>query len=461
MKARLPAYRQCSSGASALPAVAGSRPKLGLTAEHPIPLSRVPHRLRRYLKPVQKPVWLTGEVTNIRPSGNGHLRFALQENGVAIECVAWRSEAIKLRQLFDTQRAGERADPTIIRAGDSVAVLGTLSLDSRRVGIQLAVTDARRHGVAAAEVARERARQALQRDGLMNPTRTRRLPRLPRLIALVTSEGSAAQRDVEAVARSRYPGLPIVVVPAQVQGAGASRSLMEALHRATQLDMCDIVLLCRGGGAAGELGVFNDEALARAIAKCAVPVITGIGHETDVTLADCVADLRAATPTAAAMAAIPIRTELEGEADRRRQQLFAAVSRRLEQGHMQLRHARGSMGQNVALRVEHARRMLDRHQRELLTAPSKQVTRARLQFDRAEAAIHAHLTGALDRSRAARNVVAGQLAALDPAAVLERGYALVLDDAQAVLGSAAAFIPGRLVTLRLHDGDVRVQVVAR
>lgn len=255
------------------------------------------------------------------------------------------------------------------------------------------------------------------------------------------------------------PGMPMMVLPATVQGSDAPRSLIEALRRAA-LTGCDLVLLCRGGGAAGDLAAFDDEGLARAIAECPDPVVTGIGHEIDITLADRVADLRAATPTAAATAVIPMRKHLEEELDRLRQQLSTAVTQRLEREHAQLRHVRVSMGQHVTLRVEQSRRSLDRHERELLAAPARQVAGARLMLEQAESAIRTHLQRALQGGRATRDLPARQLVALGPSAILDRGYAVALDDEGRVMARKADFPQQREFTLRLRDGAVRAQVLS-
>lgn len=458
MKRRLPAPHRGNGGSLGYAATGSAKPTLGRGAEHPIPVSRVPERIQDYLKPVKLAVWYTGEVSDIRRSGP-HLRFTLRESGVQLECIVWRAQAARLRDLIDVPGGPSLPAGAAIRAGDTVVVLGTLGLDPGRVNIRLAVTDVRLHGVSPAEAERERVRQVLEREGLLDPARKQRPPRLPRRIALVTSAGSAAHHDVEAVARRQYPGIPITLVPAQVQGAGAPRSLMDALGHASRLTGCDVILLCRGGGAAGELAPFDDEALARAIAGCRVPVVTGIGHETDTTLADCVADHRAATPTAAASAVIPVRKHLAREIEQLRHSLGAAMTRRLEREHAQLRHVRVSMGQQVTLRVEQSRRALDRQERDLVAAPARQMAGARLVVEQARNAIRVHLQRAVERGRATHGLLEDQVRTLDPLATLGRGYALALDDDGSVLASAAEFSRDREFTLRLRDGGVRVRVV--
>ena len=191
-----------------------------------------------------------------------------------------------------------------------------------------------------------------------------------------------------------------------------------------------------------------------------MPVVTGIGHETDTTLADCVADHRAATPTAAASAVIPVRKDLEQEIEQLRQMLGAAMTRRLEREHAQLRHVRVTMGQQLTLRVAQARRVLDRQGRDLLAAPATRIAGARLLLEQANGAIRANLKRAVERARSTRDLLEEQVMARSPLATLERGYALALDDGGRVLASTAEFTTDREFTLRLHDGEVHVRVVS-
>lgn len=434
---------------------------LGLTAETPIPVSRIPRRVGHYLAPLGQQVWLEGEIQDLRWSRADDLRFSLRGDKTQLECVVWRGDAAKLRGRV--HRKPEVPIPSHqqgIVDGDMVVVLGRLSLDGTRVTVRFTATDVRCTGVAAAEVERERVRRALERDGLLSPTRKRRLPRVPRRIALVTSAGSAAEADVLAAARSRHPGIRMTVVPAQVQGEGAVRSVVEALGRAAAVQGCDVVLLCRGGGSAADLSVFDDEALARAIVRCPVPVVTGIGHETDTTLADCVADFRALTPTAAAVAAMPLRSDLEAELSRLHDRLQTAILLRLDRERARVQRAGSGVGQAVTLRIEKARRALDRLESQLVAAPGARLADARQVVGRLEADLHMRMTRSIEQCRARRNVVAAQLSGLGPAAILGRGYAIARSDAGEVLGTAVAFMEGSTFILGLADGEVEARVIS-
>lgn len=406
------------------------------------------------------PIWLEGAIANLRSSGEGHLRFTLRDGPAQLECVAWRTQAARLRTRLVRQQGDGNGAPTAIMPGDAVVGFGTLSLDPKRLTVCFVVTDVRRKGVSMSESEREMARQRLQRDGLLAPGRKRRLPKLPRLVALITSTGSAAQEDVVSTARRRHPGVAITVVPAPVQGTGAPEALIDALALAARMDRCDVILLCRGGGGAGELAAFDDEALARAVAASPVPVVTGIGHETDTSLVDCVADHRAATPTAAAIAAVPIRADLQAEIDRFRGDLVAGMSLRVTHHRMRVGRASTRMAQAAAFRTDRARRALDRLDLEVRSAPSKLVKAAQVTVEQVQALVHANMRRLVDASVARRNVAAAQLAALGPAAILGRGYAVAYGPDGSVLVSAGDFSQGGHFRVQLQDGQVEARTIA-
>lgn len=434
---------------------------LGLTAETPIPVSRIPRRVGHYLAPLGQQVWLEGEIQDFRWSRAGDLRFSLCGGGVQLECVIWRGQASRLRELTRVGTWAPAAAPrTTVADGDLVAVHGSLSLDRGRVAVRFVGTHIVRSGLATAEVERERVRRALEHDGLLSAARKRRIPKVPRLIALVTSPGSAAEADVLAAAGSRHPGIRIHLVPAMVQGNGAPHSLTEALGRAAAIGDCDVVLLCRGGGSAGELSAFDDEGVARAIARCPMPVVTGIGHETDVTLADLVADVRALTPTAAAVAVVPRREELEAEVNRLREQLRAGVRRRLERERSRLERAGAGVGQAMTFRAERARRVLDQLATELRSALPRRLTVARGRIAAMRTRLHAEMARTLAHRHAHRDVLAAQLAALGPTAILARGYGIARSQCGEVLGSASDFVAGGTFVLTLADGQVVARVLS-
>ena len=422
---------------------------LGGSPDTPIPVRRIPRRARHYLRRLDHEVWLEGEIQDLRWNREGDFRFSILDGGTRLECVIWRGPASRLSE--ESRR---------IVARQLVAVLGRLSLDGARVALRFVATDVRAAGVSAAETERERARAALERDGLLSASRKRPLPKVPRAIALVTSAGSAAEADVRAASEARFPGLHITVVPTPVQGADAPRFIVAALARAATPARCDVVLLCRGGGSRGDLAPFDDERVARAIAGCPVPVVTGIGHETDVTLADLVADVRALTPTAAAVVAVPDRAGLESELERLRAALERSLNSRVARDCERVGRAGAGLGHAVELRTAGARRHVDRLAIELHDVIPSRIARERQTCDRLEAMLAAELTRRVREAEARRDLVAAQLAALAPTAILGRGYAIPRARTGEVLDAVAAFDVGRPFVLTVRDGDVVAQVLS-
>src|SRR5690349_5806868 len=235
--------------------------------------------------------WVAGEVSNSKRYDSGHCYFTLKDAQAQVDCVMFRNRAQLLGWLpQDGMRVEVRAAPTLYEA---------------RGKFQLNVDTMRRGGLGALYEAFERLKARLEREGLFDPARKRPLPRFPRAIGIVTSLKAAALRDVLTVLRKRMPRLPVVIYPAPVQGAGAAERIAAAIAAAGAHAACDVLIVCRGGGSLEDLWAFNEEAVARAILASPIPVISGVGHETDFTIADFVADVRAPTPTAAAGLACP------------------------------------------------------------------------------------------------------------------------------------------------------------
>jgi exodeoxyribonuclease VII large subunit len=257
----------------------------------------------------------------------------------------------------------------------------------------------------------EESTARLRADGLLEPSRKRALPRFPRRVAVITSPDGAALRDIIAVMRRRCPTVEIVLIAAKVQGEGAPADLARAIDCVARWGQVDTVIIGRGGGAREDLWAFNSEVVARALAGCVIPTISAVGHEIDTTLCDLVADHRAATPSAAAEAAVPVLAEVKAEA--------AAML--------------------IALRE----------------ALVRQVQRRRDRVERAAHDLHVGVTRAAERRSARMSAIAGKLHALSPLATLARGYAVARDASGATLASTSAFAPGVDFDLLLRDGTVR------
>jgi exodeoxyribonuclease VII large subunit len=343
------------------------------------------------------PLWVRGEVTDFKAHRNGHWYFCLRDSSAQLRCVVWSRD----RRLI----------PAPPDEGMQVTALGQLTVYPARGDMQFAVRRMEAEGDGLWRKALERTRAKLEADGLLARERKRPLPRYPRVIAVVTSPDGAAWHDVVAVVRRRAPHVKLVLVPATVQGDAAPEELCYAIDQVSRWNMADTIIIGRGGGAREDLRPFNDERVARAIARCPAPTISAVGHEIDVTICDLVADHRAPTPSAAAEAAVRERDELVAELNVRGDRLLAAIATRLDDAGVQLHRLAGNL---------------------------TSVARA-----------------AIDQRESRVASVAGRLNALSPLATLARGYAIAQAPDGRTLGSAESFQPGMTFDLRLRDGTVR------
>jgi len=371
------------------------------SAEGAWTVGEVTRRARAVIEGGLPPLWVRGEVSGLKVWQSGHWYFALRDKTAQLRCVMFARDNRRL--------------PAPPSDGMQVFVFGRPTLwedkgEFRLTALELLSTEA--GGLW--KLALEQAKAALARDGLLDPARKRPLPLYPRRIAVVTSPDGAALRDIIVVTRRRWPLAELLVIPTRVQGDGAVAEVCRALALVGRLEAVDVAIVGRGGGAAEDLWTFNNEQVARAVAAVPVPVISAVGHETDVTLCDLVADHRAPTPSAAAAAATPDRAELL-------QHLT----------HLGSRLARG------------------------LAASSEQVAR---RCDRTLDRLGAAMTLRLERRMHQLSAVSGQLDALSPLRTLERGYAVARDAEGRVLRHVAQLPPGLAFRLRVVDGEVPARV---
>ena len=362
--------------------------------------------VRELLDASLPPVWVEGEIANWKRSGRGHCYFSLRDARSQLRCVLFAREASRL--------------PTEPEEGMRVRVFGGVTLYEDRGEYQLVVREVETSDTGGLwRLAFEKLRRKLDAEGLLSPGRKRSLPRSPRRVGVVTSPVGAAVHDILRVLEQRAPWTTVVLSPARVQGDGAEHDIAAALHRLGEHGDVDVVIVGRGGGSVEDLWAFNREAVARAIAACPVPVVSAVGHEVDVTIADLVADARAATPSAAAE-----RVVLDG-GDVRRQLL--AMSSRLQ----------------VSLR-----RMADSRERQLR---------------RLQRSLDGCMATLLERRGNRLGRAADKLEALSPLAALRRGYAVAQDPEGRVLRRAEQFRDGDPFRLRVADGriDCRVEGVDR
>ena len=368
----------------------------GESAETAIPVSILNQTAKEVLQGAFPKLWVSGEVSDFKRHRNGHWYFCLGDGEAQIRCVVWSRD--------------QRRIPASPDEGMQVTVLGQLTVYPARGDMQLVVTDMEAEGDGLTRKAIEQVLRRLEADGLLAPERKRPLPRFPRRIGVVTSPDGAAIRDIIAVARRRWPGIEIVVVPAAVQGDGAPDELCAALERLARWRDCDVAIVGRGGGGRDDLRAFNDERVARALAALPMPVISAVGHEIDTTVCDLVADLRAATPSAAAEAAVPLHSDV-----------LAAVAA-----------LRGALGDAVQQQID------DSRGRALAIRERAAATMARL----------------VERYRARTATLGGRLDALSPLATLGRGFAVAVGADGAARGRAAQFTSGAAFELILRDGRV-------
>ena len=369
-------------------------------------------------------VWVTGEVSSANRHRSG-LFFTLQDPDAkaAISCVVWNSQLDKLVQM-----------PT---QGEQLIVLGSIRLYPQRGQYQLTAWQALPCGVGLLALRYRQRRNRLEAEGLFDPERKRSLPTHPQIIAVVTSPSAAAWGDIQKTLKRRYPGLHVLFSPALVQGNEAPASIVAAIERVERDGRANVLILSRGGGAVEELACFNDEQVVRAVANCSIPVITGIGHQRDESLADLVADACVHTPTAAAEQVVPELSELYVQHRQRITTLNEAVNQQLETAHNQLQRLRNRL----------RRLRLDQQiQKEMQSLSWK---RQRLVYS---------TTQRSEQATQHCQLLQQKLATLDPKAVLKRGYALVRQEDGAIARSAANLAPGQELSIQLSQGRVKVKI---
>ncbi len=391
----------------------------------PWSVAELTHRIRRLLEGEVSfaDLWVEGEVSNFSRGPSGHLYFSLKDAQAQIGCVVWKSTARRLLYLP--------------RNGEAVLVHGKLGLYERGGRYQIHVDHIEAAGVGRLDAEFRRLKARLEAEGLFDAARKRPIPQRPRTIGLVTSRGAAALRDVLNVLRRRYPLVRLLLSPTPVQGDEAPPQIVAALRRLDARDDVDLILVVRGGGSLEDLWAFNDERVARAIAAARHPVIAGVGHETDFTLADFAADLRAPTPSAAAEMATPDAAALRQELEAAEARMVRAMHRRLEEA--------------------------DRHLTALTAAlererPHRRIAEAQQRLDelllRGERALRHRLEIARHRLEAEE----AHLEALNPRAVLRRGYAIVRRDDGRPIPAAAQVAEGECILIQWHDGRRHAKV---
>jgi exodeoxyribonuclease VII large subunit len=369
-------------------------------------------------------IWVEGELSNFKHHTSGHMYFTLKDAQAQVRGVMFRSSNRLLKFAP--------------KDGMSVLVFGTLTVYGPRGEYQITAEYLEPKGVGALQLAFEQLKTRLQAEGLFDAARKRPLPRLPRKIGIVTSPTGAVIQDMLTILERRFPGLAVLVHPVPVQGKGCAPEIAAAIARLGARADLDVLIVARGGGSLEDLWAFNEEVVARAIAASPIPVISAVGHETDVTIADFVADLRAPTPSAAAELAAAQREELCLRLDE-----LAA-------------RAEGAVMAMLAARERHVQ-MLSRHL--ALLNPAAQIGRQRERLAALSRRLEAWWEMARRRRRERLGLLAGKLESLSPLAILGRGYSICFSlPERAILTRAADVAPGAEVAVRLHEGELKCVV---
>jgi exodeoxyribonuclease VII large subunit len=437
-----------------------------------ITVSELTGSIRGLLESSFGDLWVEGEISNCRLWNTGHLYFTLKDGGAQIKAVMYRSAVRYLK----------------FKAEDGLHVIarGRLGVYEPKGEYQLLCEHLQPHGLGERQLAFEQLKKKLHAEGLFDAARKRTLPALPARIGIVTSLDGAALRDIIKVLTRRHPNVRVVIRPTRVQGDGAAAEIADAVRAIGRVPGVGVVIVGRGGGSAEDLWPFNQEPVARAIAGCPVPVVTAVGHEVDITIADFVADMRAPTPSAAAEMVMAAHEELGARLERQTRRLRAALAagldRRRTRVHM-LASRRGLAGfhARVAMRGRHTAELTHQLRRAMLavvTRREREFRALRVRLDarnvgrrletirgRLEAA-HGRLRAAIvrrrDRAAARASESIGRLESLSPLAVLGRGYAVCwTDDHSTIVRSASTVEPGARVHVTLHHGELSCTVNTR
>ncbi len=427
-------------------------------------VSELNRMARRALESQLPLLWVEGEVSNFTRAASGHWYFSLKDANAQVRCVMFRGR----NQFADFTPAN----------GDHVEIRALPSLYEARGEFQLGAEAIRRAGAGRLYEAFLKLKAKLEAEGLFDPAKKRALPRFPCRIGIVTSPQAAALHDVLTALSRRMPGLPVILYPTPVQGAGAGAQIAAAIRTAGERAECDVLLVCRGGGSLEDLWAFNDEAVARAIAASPMPVVSGVGHETDFTLADFAADLRAPTPTAAAELASPVRQELllqlghlarqlQHHLARRQQtdmQRLDYLARRLVHPAEQLRRRQTDLTQ-LAQRMRHASgtHLTTEHLRiarlsQRLVTPIHVIRREQQRLDGLGLRVRRAVQGNAGQRQLNLARLASSLSHLNPEGVLARGYSIVQLENGRVVQDAASLNAGDTVGIRFHRGQARARV---
>lgn len=397
-------------------------------ASKTITVSQLTYALKRLIEDnfLLEGVWVQGEISNFTAHSSGHLYFTLKDAGACIRCVMFKSQTWRLKF--------KPAD------GHEVAIKGRIGVYEKSGQYQLYVEEMTPSGLGSLYQAFTKLKEKLEQEGLFDPDRKRKLPPLPQKIGVITSPTGAAVQDIIKILRRRRPNVDILIFPAQVQGSEAPASLIKALDDAARFEHLDLVIIGRGGGSLEELWAFNDEGLARAIADFPKPIISAVGHETDFTIADFVADLRAPTPSGAAELAVPDQLSLANQVKQYQNRLY----------------------QGVKSKLLNERRVLQKiTQSRVLAFPKQSLDVRRQEVDLLNERLIRQVKQSLIIRREQFLKVVGQLDTLSPLATLQRGYSIVQKPDGTFVKHTTQVEPGDQLKVTLASGKLNCEVLSK
>lgn len=391
-----------------------------MTGREALTVSELNARIKGLIEsdPALGSVCVRGELSNYKIYPSGHHYFTLKDAESSLRCVMFRSAASKLRFRPES--------------GMGVTVCGRVSVYPRDGAYQLYCEELIPEGAGDLQLAYEQLKERLRREGLFDPAHKKPIPRYPERIAVITSSAGAAVHDIIRVLRKRWPVAKVLLLPVRVQGVEAPPEIVGAIRYANRHRLADLIITGRGGGSIEDLWAFNDERVARAIYESELPVISAVGHEPDVTIADFVADLRAATPSNAAELAVPDMSELREALSAARARLDQAVNRRLS---------------------ERRKGLEELASRRVMQSPTGFIDQRRLELDSIRLRLDAAATARLGRERQEFSRLAAKLDALSPLKVLGRGYSIALDAGGRAVKDAGGLSPGERLELRFSKGS--------
>ncbi len=389
-------------------------------------VSAVTFALKEVVEATFPHLWVCGEISNLMRAGSGHIYFTLKDEAAQLKAVMWRTAAQRMR--FD------------LRDGMEVIVAGGIQVYEARGQHQIVVEQLQPKGIGPLELAFRQLQQKLAEEGLFEVERKRPLPRFPKRIALITSPSGAAVRDMIQVITRRWPKARIILVPVAVQGDQAAGQIAAALRKVHTIPDVDVVICGRGGGSLEDLWAFNEEVVARAIHACKIPVVSAVGHEVDVTIADLVADRRALTPSEAAELVVPLESDVRLELDQVRQRLVNSLRQQTQRARLRL--------DSVA-----SRRCFSR--------PLERIQEQSHRLDDLESRLKRGMKQVVESSKQKLQAFASSLNALSPLAVLDRGYSLTkrISDGELIRDASTISVGDQISTL-LAQGSIISEVRA-